>query len=116
MAAVIEFEDDLIWVTCSGSDFHDQVETCKYLKMSYNASKKKWSISPGKIKEVLDEFSTYGVQISEYDKMAINNYIDGLSNFHQILKRSERRHFKPELMKKPPYPKDINGNPVSLPT
>ena len=54
MAAIIEFEDNLIWVTCSGSQFQDQIESCKYLKMSYNPTKKKWSISPGKIKEVME--------------------------------------------------------------
>ena len=85
MATIIEFEDNLIWVTCSGSQFQDQIESCKYLKMNYNPSKKKWSISTGKIKE------------------AINNYIDGLSNFHRIVKRSERRHFNLSLMKKPPF-------------
>ena len=62
MATIIEFEDNLIWVTCSGSQFQDQIESCKYLKMNYNPSKKKWSISPGKIKEVMDEFSAYGIQ------------------------------------------------------
>ena len=56
-----------------------------------------------KIKEVMDEFSIYGIQLSEYDKEAINNYIDSLSNFHRIIKRSERRHFKLSLMKKPPF-------------
>ena len=109
MAAIIEFEDDLIWVTCSGANFQDQVESCHYLKMKFNVAKKKWSISPGKIKEVLAEFSDYGIQMSEYDKEAINNYIDRLSNFHQILKRSERRHFNVELMRKPPF--QIKNNP-----
>ena len=103
MAAIIEFEDNLIWVTCSGSQFQDQIESCKYLKMSYNPTKKKWSISPGKIKEVMDEFSIYGIQLSEYDKEAINNYIDSISKFHRIIKRSERRHFNLSLMKKPPF-------------
>ena len=103
MATIIEFEDNLIWVTCSGSQFQDQIESCKYLKMNYNPSKKKWSISPGKIKEVMDEFSAYGIQLSEYDKEAFNNYIDGLSNFHRIIKRSERRLFNLSLMKKPPF-------------
>ena len=51
----------------------------------------------------MDEFSIYGIQLSEYDKEAINNYIDSLSNFHRIVKRSERRHFNLSLMKKPPF-------------
>ena len=103
MATIIEFEDNLLWITCSGDRFQDQIESCKYLKMAYNPGKKKWSISPGKIKEVMDEFSTYGIQLSEYDKMAINKYIDSLSNFHRIVKRSERRHFNIDLMKQPPF-------------
>lgn len=102
MAAIIEFEDNLIWVTCSGVDFTDQIESCHYLGMKFNQTKKKWSINPGKIKEVMAEFSTYGIQISEYDKKAINDYIDSLSDFHQILKRSERRYFHQELLKHEP--------------
>ncbi|MCF0124948.1 MAG: hypothetical protein HUJ68_04210 [Clostridia bacterium] len=103
MAAILEFEDNLLWITCSGSNFMEQVDSCKYLRMNYSAAKKKWSISPGRLNEVLDEFSEYGIQISEYDKMEINKYIDSLSTFHKIIKRSERRHFNKDLMKLPPF-------------
>lgn len=91
----VEFEDGTLYVKCSGSDFQEQIESCHYLKMKFDAKSKRWATSPGKIKEVLDEFSQYGVQFSEYDKIELNKYIDSLSNFSKIVKRSERRKYSP---------------------
>lgn len=94
----LEFDDGLLWITCSGANFSEQIESCKYLGMVYDLAHKKWSISPGRLSEVQAEFSQYGLQISEYDKLQINNYIDSITDFEKITKRSERRALTPSLL------------------
>ena len=98
----IEFENDLLYVTCSGSDFAEQIESCRYLKMNYDPKLKKWYTSPAKYKDVLDEFHQYGVNFSEYDKEQINKYIENLSDFSRIVKRGERRHYDDSILNYPP--------------
>src|SRR5574344_188731 len=98
----VEFEDGELLVTCSGRDFTEEIDSCKYLNMKYVPSKKKWSISPGKLKQVQEEFDRFGIQISEYDKQQINNYIDNLSTFTQNLSRGQRKKFNVNLMNYPP--------------
>lgn len=98
----VEFEDGNLYVTCSGERFSEQIETCKDLHMTYVPSLKKWSISPAKYKEVLDEFHEYGVQFSEYDKLELNKYIENLSDFKKIIMRSERRHYNDDILNFPP--------------
>lgn len=102
MAVKLEFENDKLYVTCSGADFQEQLESCRYLHMQFDGKLKKWFISPGKLNEVQNEFSQYGIQMSEYDKMELNNYIEKLSNFKKITKRSERRHYDVDCLKHPP--------------
>lgn len=98
----VEFEDGLLYVTCGGARFSEQLETCRDMKMIYSPSKKAWTISPGKYEEVLAEFHQFGVQLSEYDKLQINQYIDNISDFHKIMKRSERRHYDDDVLNSPP--------------
>ena len=100
----VEFEDGMLYVSCGGdsNSFAEQLETCREMHMVYTPSKRAWAISPSKYKEVLDEFHQYGVQLSEYDKEQINNYIENLSDFHKIMKRSERRHYNDSTLIHPP--------------
>lgn len=98
----IEFKDGKLLVSCSGANFSEQIESCKYLKMSYASPLRKWSISAGKYREVEDEFKQYGIEFSEYDRQLLKQYLDSLSTFSKITKRSEYRHFDPDCLKLPP--------------
>lgn len=98
----VEFEDGRLLVSCGGNNFSEQIDTCKEMRMIYNPSTHKWSISPSRYKEVLAEFQQYGVQLSEYDKEQINNYIENLSDFKKIMKRGERRHYDDATLVFPP--------------
>lgn len=98
----IEFKDSKLLVSCSGASFSEQIESCKYLKMSYISSLKKWSISAGKYREVEDEFKQYGIEFSEYDRQLLKQYLDSLSTFSKVTKRSEYRHFDSNCLKLPP--------------
>lgn len=98
----VEFEDGKLLVSCGGNNFSEQIDTCKEMKMVYSPSTHKWSTSPSRYKEVLSEFQQYGVQLSEYDKEQINNYIESLSDFKKIIRRGERRHYDDNILNFPP--------------
>lgn len=98
----LEYNDGKLYITCSGNDFIEQIESCKYLHMTYISSLKKWSISAGKYKEVEDEFKPYGIEFSEYDKNKLKDYMNNLSTFSKLTKRSEYRHFNSENLLFPP--------------
>lgn len=98
----LEFIDNKLYVRCSGSDFNEQIESCRYLKMQYDPARKAWFVSPGKYREVETEFSQYGIEISEYDRLCLKTYLESLSDFKRITKRSERRKFDPSILKMPP--------------
>jgi superfamily II DNA or RNA helicase len=100
----IEFDttSKQLLLQCSGKQFHEEIEVCRYLKAIFNSNLKKWSISPSRLDEVLDEFKQFGVSISEYDKREIKNYFDNLKELEKNIKRSEYLKFVPNLMKLPP--------------
>lgn len=99
----ITFEDDMLYVHCGGARFNEQIESCHYLRMAYDKDKRAWCVSPGRLKEVKEEFEIYQISISEYDKLMLDKYFEKLSELHKITKRSEYRTFKPELLLKPPF-------------
>lgn len=95
MAAILSFDDtsQMITVKCGGESFRDQVDTCRELRMTFDPTKKVWTASPGRFKEIFAELETFGVQFSEYDRLALNKWTDNLSTFWKLNKRGERRHF-----------------------
>lgn len=99
--ARICFIDGRIYVQCSGKNFADQLDSCRYLHMVYDPQKKMWSSSPGKLAEVEAEFKPYGIEMSEYDRLQIRDYFKSLSTFERTTKRSEYVRFNDSIMKLP---------------
>jgi hypothetical protein len=108
----IEFDDDLLFISCSGSQFNEQLESCRILGMRYNADKKAWTISPSFLDDVLKEMQQYSLVISEYDKNKIKEYFDNMNELKRVVKRSEWRTFHPELLKISPLRQE-NSNGAS---
>jgi hypothetical protein len=109
----IEFEDDQLFITCSGSRFLEEVESCKLLGMRYDPNKRAWSISPGFLDQVLEEMKQYNLVISEYDKQQIKKYFDTLNELSKTTKRSEWRKFHSELLKVCPLMQDDNDGVIN---
>jgi superfamily II DNA or RNA helicase len=120
----IEFDNDSkqLLLQCSGSRFQEEIEVCKYLRAIFNGPLRKWTISPSRLDEVLDEFQQFGISISEYSKREIKAYLDNLSELKTITTRKDYRSYKPELLLLPPLhdfqkvdiQKAINRNRYSL--
>lgn len=101
----IEFDTNTkqLLMQCSGTRFHDEIEIMKYLKAFFNSNLKKWTIHPSRLNEVIDEFQTYGITISEYDKKEIAKYLNNLIELKVISSRKDYRFFKQDLLTFPPY-------------
>jgi midasin (ATPase involved in ribosome maturation) len=106
----IEFDNDQLFISCSGSQFSEQVESCKVLGMRYNAEKRAWAISPGFLDDVMKEMQQYNLSISEYDKNKIKEYFDTMNELKKITKRSEWRKFHPELLNVEPLIQEQKDN------
>jgi hypothetical protein len=98
----VSYKDGLLYVQCSGKQFSDQVEDVKQMGMRYDPDERAWTISAGKLNEVLNDLSIYNVEISEWDRLEIKKYYESLDELKRIDKRSEYRKFNPELLKESP--------------
>lgn len=97
----------LICIKCFGSKddpqlFTEEKESCQYAGMSYDKNRYMWTAPVGKLNKIMEEMKSYEIELSEYDKMLINNEIDSLDELKQNLSRKDRKVFIPTLMRYPP--------------
>jgi hypothetical protein len=109
----IEFDNELLYISCSGAQFSEQLESCRSLGMRYDADKKAWFISPGFLDKVMEEMKIYNLSISEYDRLKIKEYFEHLSEIKKITKRSEYRKFHPELLNIEPLTQEMSNGAIN---
>jgi len=103
----INFDDGKLYCTCKGNKkdknkFFEEVESCKYLGMQYDAKKKAWISSVGKKDKIFSEFEQHGIDIDEWTKKEINNYFSNIKELQKIIKRSEYTKFDENILKYKP--------------
>lgn len=98
----VEFLNGQLQLQASGKQFHDIIESFKYLGAHFDAKTKYWLISPSKLNEIEKELKPFGLEISEYDKYEIKKYFNNLKELKVIENRSDFRKFIPELLNYPP--------------
>lgn len=84
------------------SIFLEERESCQFLGLSFDFNRKVYTAPLGKLNTIMKEMEKYEIELSEYDKLLINNKIDEMHELKQNLSRKGRLLFVPSLMKFPP--------------
>src|SRR5215469_7584940 len=98
----LNFDNDDLLIKCSGKTFSEQIDSVKDLGAHYDAKRKVWVIGIGKYPEVVKELEHYKIDLSEYDRIEIENYFKRIDELKVITKRSEMRKYNQELLSYPP--------------